>query len=63
MYEKLALTVGSWLLFAGGALGLVVGAAWFFTGARPFAEYASAGLGGAATITASALVAFLRGKL
>ncbi len=63
MNEKIALTVAFWLLFLGGALGIVVGMIWFFTSARPFAEYAIAGLGGAATLTASAVVAFLRSKL
>ncbi len=63
MTEKAALGVGFWLLFAGGVLGIVTGFAWFVSGKRPLADYATAGIGGAATIGVSAVVAFLRNKL
>lgn len=63
MSEKTVLLIGFWLLFLGGALGIIVGAAWFFMGARTMTDWAIAGLGGAATMTASALVAFLRSKI
>ncbi len=61
--EKTALTAGFWLLFAGGVLGVVNGFIWFVTGRRPLTDYATAGIGGAATIALSAVVAFVRSKL
>ena len=63
MPEKSALMVGFWLLFLGGALGIIVGAVWFFMGKGTMIDWSIAGLGGAATITGSALVAYLRSKL
>ncbi|HSH79271.1 MAG TPA: hypothetical protein VLA19_12160 [Herpetosiphonaceae bacterium] len=63
MTEKTALAVGFWLLYAGGILGIVTGFAWFVSGKRPVSDYATAGIGGAATIGISAVVAFLRNKL
>ncbi len=63
MTEKTALGVGFWLLFAGGLLGIGTGFAWFVTGKRPLADYATAGIGGAATVGIAALVAFVRSKL
>ncbi len=61
--EKTALTVGFWLLFAGGVLGIVTGFAWFVSGKRPLSDYATVGIGGAATVALSAVVAFVRSKL
>ncbi len=63
MAEKTALTVGFWLLYAGGVLGIVTGFVWFVSGKRPLADYATAGIGGAVTVALSAVVAFLRSRL
>ncbi len=61
--EKTALAVGFWLLFAGGVLGIVMGFTWFVSGKRPLSDYATAGIGGAATVALSAVVAFVRSRL
>ena len=63
MAEKTALAVGFWILFAGGMLGIVLGFVWLVTGRRPLSHYATVGIGGAATIALSAVVAFLRSNL
>ena len=61
--EKTALTVGFWLLFTGGVLGIVMGFAWLVSGKRPLSDYATVGIGGAATVALSAVVAFVRSRL
>lgn len=58
--EKKALGAAFWLLFTGGLLGMIVGFAWFISGKRPFAQYATAGIGGAVTMALSALISFAR---
>ena len=63
MAEKTALAVAFWILFAGGMLGIVTGFVWFVSGRRPLVDYATAGIGGAATVALSAVVAFLRRRL
>ena len=61
--EKKVLTVGFWLLYSGGILGMVTGLAWFIRGKRKVADYATAGIGGALTVALAALVALVRNRL
>ena len=61
--ERKVLTVGFWLLYSGGVLGMVTGLAWFLTGKRTVADYAMAGIGGAVTVALAAVVALVRNHL
>lgn len=60
--HKFLLSIGVWVLWVAGVICIGIGMVLFMTG-QPVLPYAVHGLGGAAFVTLSAVVAFLRRKL